>query len=277
MPWLVLRYPASTGIEPSVWSGPLEAETVKALVNSPARRELARRLVHGDTAVWLLLESGDKERDDSAARIADAESRKLEQTLELPEPAPGDPPIAAGLPLRIAFSTFRVARSDPAERLFVAQLLNWNPQMGKVTEPVLFPVFGRGRALPPVFGEGIRAEVLAGIGRLLTGPCSCQLKELNPGFDLLMATKWDAVFAGQELKSATPPTLTSLSQFAAGVRSNSAATPQPPNVSRPHNRNLSEPIGRSRLVGTLVWVLGSGVVAVGIATLLLKVAGKSSP
>src|SRR5271157_1533826 len=104
LPWLVVRYPAQTGIEPEAWSGPLDAEVARTLADSPARREMARRLLQGDSAVWLLLESGNQEQDNALARKVETESRKLERTLKLPEPSPSDPPMIADLPLRIAFS-----------------------------------------------------------------------------------------------------------------------------------------------------------------------------
>jgi len=76
--------------------------------------------------------------------LIEAETQKLQQTLVLPEPSPQDPPIIADLPLKIAFSTVRVARSDPAERMLVGMLLNRDPILVASKEPMLFPVFGRG-------------------------------------------------------------------------------------------------------------------------------------
>ncbi len=274
-PWVVVRYPAQTGIQPAAWSGPLSAEVVAALVESPARRELARRLCQGDTAVWLLLESGDKARDQALAEAVDKESRRLEQSLELPVPAPGDPPMASDVPLHVAFSTMRVARSDPAERWLVAQLMNWNPRAAIETRPMLFPVFGRGRMLPPAIGPGIRSGTITAMATALTGPCSCQFKEMNPGFDLLMGAKWDALLEGHGAKPAEPPPpLTSLSQFAAVAGSNSAALPGRPAGPAAAADPPSAPAWRGRLAWNLAMAVAIGAVALGAATLALKAAGR---
>ncbi len=49
-----------------VWSGPLTADNAKFLVDSPARREIARRILEGHSAVWVLVQSGDRAKDTAA-------------------------------------------------------------------------------------------------------------------------------------------------------------------------------------------------------------------
>ena len=199
LPCLTVCYPPQAGIASSVWSGPLMDEVFQNLTDSPARQGIVKCLAKGDTAVFLLLESGDRQADDAVASTVEMESRKLEQSLKLPEAAADDPLINGKIPLKIAFSTVRVARSDPAERMLVSQLVNWDPNLRKLTKPMLFPIFGRGRFLPPAVGDEIRGNVLESIGRMLTGPCSCEIKDMNAGCDLLIAANWDGFFAGQEL------------------------------------------------------------------------------
>jgi len=64
--------------------------------------------------------------------------------------------------------------------------------------PVVFPVFGRGRILCALAGKAIVAGNLEDAATFLAGPCSCQVKELNPGIDILMAADWDSVVEGRE-------------------------------------------------------------------------------
>ena len=45
LPWMVVRYPKGLGIETNVWAGALSREMVLSLSESPARREMARRLL----------------------------------------------------------------------------------------------------------------------------------------------------------------------------------------------------------------------------------------
>ncbi len=225
-PWLVLKYPRPTESGLPAWSGPLNAETVPALLDSPARREIARMLMSGDTAVWLLLESGDQQRDAAAARVIETESRKLEQTLALPEPSPLDPPTHPDPPLKIAFSLLRVSRTDPAEQVLASQLVNWNTNLVAATEPLLFPVFGRGRTGPPAAGAVINAETLRRMAGFLTGPCSCEIKDLNPGHDLLLAANWATLPGYQEIPLPEPPPLAGPAQLAAAT--GPAKPPAPP-------------------------------------------------
>src|SRR5205814_1402276 len=42
-------------------------------------------------------------------------------------------------------------------------------------------------------GREITAGNLEDAAKFLAGPCSCQVKELNPGVDLLMGADWESV------------------------------------------------------------------------------------
>jgi hypothetical protein len=209
LPWLVVRYPAATRVRENAWSGPLQPETVRALLDSPARRQVADRILSGDSAVWVLLESGSKEQDDAAESLLRAQLHTLEETLKLPPrtPAPEDQPAhEAVLPLRLAFSVLRVARTDPAERLLVPLLLHTEPDLSERQEPIVFPIFGRGRVLYALVGPGINEGTLHDTALFLTGACSCQVKRENPGVDLLLTADWSGRLEGHpDGKPAAPP------------------------------------------------------------------------
>jgi hypothetical protein len=268
LPWLVVRYPRKTKIEPPAWAGPMSAETVGALLESPVRQDIGERMLRGDAVVWLLLESGDQRRDEQAAQMLEGELRKLEQSLVLPEPSPLDPPSNTNLPLKIAFSTVRLARSNPAERMLVNLLLNWNTNLVAEKEVMLFPIFGRGRVVPPAIGEQIQPEAIREMAEFLTGPCSCEVKEMNPGYDLLLSANWKSLGDyPTELMTESPP-LTGLSQFAAG------ATNGPKAKSGQSAASLASagtvPVARGHLVRNLAVVMGIGIVFLAAATLALK-------
>jgi hypothetical protein len=211
LPWMVVRLPRGMGDEAKVWSGPLSAENAKALVDSPARREVAKHLLSGACAVWVLLEWGDREADGAAAKLLREELKKLEQTLELPpqmDPmAPEEEQPKAGQELRVSFSLVRVSRKDPAERVFIAILLATEADLKGLSKPMAFPVMGRGRALPPLVGEGIAADNIAGCCEFVVGPCACQVKAMNPGTDILMTADWDSFQGGPSAKPVELPPL----------------------------------------------------------------------
>src|SRR5262249_38105820 len=100
----------------TIWSGKLEEKAVQALVQSPLRKELAKRLQAGETAVWLLLESGEKKKDDEAAAFLEKELKRVAAKLKLPKLTadPADKLAENGPPLKIAFSGLRVKGDDPA-------------------------------------------------------------------------------------------------------------------------------------------------------------------
>jgi hypothetical protein len=209
LPWLVVRAPVSTADRATVWSGPFQADTVDALLDSPARRELAQRLLRGDAIVWLLLESGDKEQDDRVAELLQTESRRLEKSVLLPDVGASDPiGLLSSLPLQTVFSTLRIRRSDPAEAMLLAMLLNSDSKLARASGPLVFSIFGRGRVLEALADAQITAAALEEDVNFLCSACSCQVKRLNPGFDLLITADWDAILEDRAPVAWTAPTRT---------------------------------------------------------------------
>ena len=91
------------------------------------------------------------------------------------------------------FSILPVSRSDPKEQMFLEMLLKSEPDLDEYAdEPIVFPTFGRGRALFALVGDGINTDNLREAIAFITGPCGCEVKMLNPGVDMLMAENWDA-------------------------------------------------------------------------------------
>jgi hypothetical protein len=67
-------------------------------------------------------------------------------------------------------------------------------------------VFGRGRVLYALAGRGINADNIREACEFLVGPCSCQVKEMNPGVDLLMDVAWSRLVEPMiDVELALPP------------------------------------------------------------------------
>lgn len=197
-PRIVALYP---GTDKVAWTGPLTKAAAAQLADSKARREVVKRLMAGESAVWVLLESGHAEADDAAARVLESELKRLTTALKLPAHKEEDPPLLLDLPLRVSFSILRIAAADAEEAPFRAMLKNWESGLDG---PVVYPVFGRGRALEALAGKGINAEHLGDAGAFLIGACSCEAKEENPGFDLLFAADWEAGLAAASPREPVP-------------------------------------------------------------------------
>jgi hypothetical protein len=272
LPALAVQYPAHLKIAKPVWSGAPTSEAVGGLVDSPVRQELIRRLVDGQTAVWLFLESGNKEQDDLAAGLVEGQLTILEQELELPEltDAPEDA-IAAKAPLQIAFSLLRVRRDDPAEQALVAMLLGSESDLAERTDPMAFPVYGRGRALWALVGAGITEKNVRDSAGFLVGPCSCEVKELNPGFDLLLSADWDVLLSADgtplsaEATSEKEPVEAELVPIPTGTPAAAAPSPAAPTAG-PATVTVVAPTVVKRsllptfLIPTWVWLAGGAVV-----------------
>ncbi len=175
---------------PVVWTGALTPASLAALTDSPARREIARRILTGESVVWVLAESGNKAEDDAIAARVEKRLRYLEQVAILQPIDPNDPTskLGPGPALRVKFSLMRVPRAG--ETLLLKMHAGPKPAAELATGPWLAAVFGRGRVLgawPAAdFGDAEIEEACL----FLLGACSCQVKRQNPGWDMLMNVNW---------------------------------------------------------------------------------------
>jgi hypothetical protein len=200
-----------------VWSGPLTAESVDSILGSPAREKLAKALLDGTSVVWIYLESGVKPSDDRHYELLRAELERLQGVIQLPEIDPIDLKELSTSPedVKLKFETLRLSRDDPQESLLVEMLLSTEPDLRDATyiqQPMAFAVFGRGRVLYSLVGEGLSAELIEEACRFLTGACQCTVKAQNPGAELLLSVDWNGLIA-PSLPTDVDVTLTGLAGF----------------------------------------------------------------
>jgi hypothetical protein len=213
-PWMMLQYPESAPDEPPAYSGPLTEQSASTVGDSPVRREIARLLLKGESVVWLLLESGQPEKDDAALKNLKDNLETLAKEMKLPTLDASDDKYIdpdAGPELRLSFATVRLKRDDPKEAMLLNMLENWNPELVDKEQPMAFAFFGRGRVLPALVGDEINVDILAEACAYLIGPCSCQIKQQNPGYDVLMSVPWDDVIQGVFAVEKALPPLTGMS------------------------------------------------------------------
>ena len=190
-----------------IWSASVSEENARAMMDSPIRQELRKRLLAGQSAVWLMIESGDAAKDDAAIKVIQEGLKTAQEQLKLPDGVitqneANDPKkrhenadvLQSNLPLKIEFSSLRLSRQNAEEAPLIAILMHIEQDLGDyVKEPMVFPIFGRGRALEPMIGKGIHANNIVEASTYLCGACSCEIKEQNPGIDLLMTADWGKV------------------------------------------------------------------------------------
>lgn len=204
-PMMVVRYPkASKDVSEQIVSvTELSEKNVAIVINSPVRQELSKKMMAGESAVWLFVPCGDSKKDATALTTLTEQTERDESQLELPVQdeieSEEDLVQASHLELRIQFSVLTVNRDDPREQFLLNSLLRSEADLLELNEPMAFPVIGRGRVLYALVGKGISEKTIAAASRFMVGPCSCQVKNQNPGFDLLLARAWDTELFGGKL------------------------------------------------------------------------------
>ncbi|MBI3830060.1 MAG: hypothetical protein HY291_11115 [Planctomycetes bacterium] len=285
-PWLLVRFPARANFEKPAWSAPLNQPNVEALVDSPARRETARRILKGDTAVWLFLESGTKAKDDELFKMLQGQCEQLTKDLKLPPPdenAPDEGP-KPNPNLKVGFSCLRIAPNDPRETFLIAVLRaleaaspagakeagKAEPKAG-AQAPLAAPVFGQGRLLFLLTGENVKKDGIEDAGTFLTGACSCVVKEQNPGVDLLVSADWHNLLDNPVVVDKQLPPLSGFAPAPAEeLKTIQAEAP----AAAPVNAPPPPAPAAGNLMLSMVIFGGVGVVVIALATVILMLARK---
>lgn len=191
-----------------LFDGMLDQATWDAMWNSPIRAEIAKQLGEGRVGVLVLVTSTDKAANDQAEKVTKelmAEMAEGKVELYLP-PGSHDDATQDGhdddakrnggtkeVQSNLQFGFAKIARTDPAEKWLIDSLLSVEDDLTNdefAAQPMVFAIFGRGRALPPFIGKGITRDNLLECAYFLTGACSCTVKEQNPGMDLMFGQNW---------------------------------------------------------------------------------------
>ncbi len=209
-PVVAAFYPGRSGIPAGTTAVvlPVSAAGTQSLLRSPIQSQLIRRLAAGDSVVWLFLASGRPDRDVAARTLLTEQLEQLQRHLQLPaaEELQVQPSVLQKLkvPFELRFSVLDLPESGEQEHCLREILLNSEPDLRGLEEPIVFPVFGRGRVLYALAGAGINAGTIRAATEFLTGPCSCQVKEENPGFDLPLNHDWEQSLGEVLLSSPVP-------------------------------------------------------------------------
>ncbi|MDB4331594.1 hypothetical protein OAA27_00845 [bacterium] len=174
------------------WQGGLRSLEDHGVFKSPSRHEMSRRLLSGDSVVWLLMTGKDTDQAAHARKMLREELPKLAEQVQLPEGIglPGSE-LYSDVPLLVRFSFLEISRDDPKERFLVELLSEIRPDAVARGEPIAVPIFGRGRALEVIPVGDLNPSLMADLTLFLSGACSCQVKDQNPGFDLLFDANWN--------------------------------------------------------------------------------------
>lgn len=216
LPWLILRHqvtnsppmmntypprrpivrrdgPETSGkpdVETQVtWEAPLNPATVDLLLNAPERTEIARRLLAGDSAVWLVFQGANADENAAVTGLLNQVLRKAEQELVLPQATVQS---SSSIPLKLSFSVLTIAPGTPGGDLLKKMLRPLAPEFESTGRPAIVPVYGRGRALTVITGKDLTEPSLRQTCEFLVGTCSCMIKAQKPGVELFIAVDWES-------------------------------------------------------------------------------------
>jgi hypothetical protein len=183
----------------------LDAENVKALVESPARKSLAAQLETGKLGVFVLLTGADAAETKQTQEIMQELVEEVQSgKVSLYVSPSQDGAEASGaesneekkeVKANTGLGLMTIDRDSQEEQWFVRSLLAMEPDLAAETRPMVFLIYGRARALLPYIGKGITRENLLREIEFVSGACSCTVKEQNPGVDLLVRYDWESAAA----------------------------------------------------------------------------------
>ena len=216
-PWIEVFYPANAQVRGLVWEGPGDEHLIAKILESPARAQLRQKLLSGAVAVWILVQCGDKSRDNAAWEILTKSLDRASRELKIPEmgvDTNGNPLVVGDFrDYPVHFNHIRMVRNDPEEVMLINSLLGSESDLETMLVPLAFPVFGRGRSLYALVGDGITEKNILNTCQNLINWCSCEIKASNPGIDLLMTADWSRPFGGVMVKDDPLPPLSGLANF----------------------------------------------------------------
>lgn len=249
-----------------VWSGKLDAATLERITDSPARSEIVRRTLAGESAVWVLVESGPKEAGDEVAARIEKRLRYLETASQLPAIDPNDPSskLGPGPALGVKFSIVRVRADDPAEYFFLKMLAGPKSSGTQPAAIWLSVVFGRGRALGAWPAEDFGDEQIDEACTFLLGACSCEVKRMNPGWDLVMHAEWDeGLHAAEQARLSSP-----VAEGQEPPKPAESVKPETVTIRPPAPALAADAVAPQKDI--IPWIAGGAFVVIAAAFLLLR-------
>ncbi|MEJ6569949.1 MAG: hypothetical protein QNK83_11970 [Akkermansiaceae bacterium] len=185
--------------DPLVFQG--TESSLKNILDSPLRQRIKNDLLEGESTVWVLVEGSDAAANEATFKQLEESLAKAQSQITIPDGVIQadqvgkvgddislDDVLRSTIPLKISFKIERIKGTDPAEQTFLKILTANRPSPSD--EPLVVPIFGRGRTPGPLLGSSITPKATLDACEYLCGACSCQVKSGNPGYDLLFLANW---------------------------------------------------------------------------------------
>ena len=272
VPVLQVFYPeGESGQRRLCWSGDLTATNIAAWRQSPLRHRIAEQLQAGASVVWLFVEGSDQKENEamltqleqaldeaeSVVSIPDGVIRRQDAAMALEKDASlsMDDVLRCDVPLQVKFETIVLPHDEATEAPLRAMALGLTVN---VETPCVLPIFGRGRMIEPLSMSSFDKRSVTKACDYLFGECSCSVKALNPGVDLLLEVDWQQILGSQIVVSAT----------GVSVEAEPLAIPPGRETSRQHPPRQTANKTRFGVIANLLVGFLTTVVTAGIALFL---------
>ena len=161
----------------------------------------------------------------------------------------------------VSFPIVTVSAGSAEESVLISMITGLQ-DISSIKDPIVIPVFGRGRALTTFTGDEIDKDLIYNVMSFLLSPCACQIKMASPGTDMLIKANWQKSF-DQYSQQNTSPALTS-------VMPDSSSTITMENDSIIDlTTGQSSSIFSSRIIGSAGGIIGIFVIVIGIVTVII--------
>ncbi len=214
---IILKYPADKRIKNIVWSAPLSTQSLNRIMYSPMRKKFTDKILNGDSLIFLLLEGSNSKQNDKIANIIITNMTLVKNQIKLPyeyDDIPKEDLSMYDTNIVFKLSMMRLSRTNSREKVFINILTKCLPDtIYKQSEPILFPVFARGRMLVALREKDVNYIILKNLCEYVAGECSCEIKSQNPGFDIFIPLGWNFQKNNSLISDIVLPPLSGFSEF----------------------------------------------------------------
>ena len=214
---IILKYPPDKRIRKIIWESELTVTNLKKILNSPFRKSYIDKIYNKKSLIFLLLEGENQKLNEKIAKIITNSIPKLEKEIKLPHEYTNIPKedlkiYDTNIVFKLSF--MRLSRTNSEEQIFINILTSSLPErIYKKDEPIVFPIFARGRMLAAFREKDVCYSELKRICEYVAGECSCEVKSRNPGFDIFIPEGWDKDKEKKIISETVIPSLTGFSEF----------------------------------------------------------------
>jgi hypothetical protein len=267
-PWMTIQFPSSAPVQGIIWQTHATTREIKKIITSPVREKIGKALLNGDASVWILLKSGQTDKDSRALNVLKTSLKIAEKQLQIPTTGldiDGNPiPVTDFESYELRFDLVEIDPGSSDEDILIQILRSSEPDLAAVNDPLAFPVFGRGRALYALVGEGITRKNILESCQSIIDWCSCEVKALNPGLDLLMDMDWSHPAGGHMVDPDITASLTGLESFMDKDTTTAFNTRYDNDIKNNATRSLANPLARNLFITLIMVIAGVGYLFVRI-------------